>query len=132
MDILVIPLKESKEKELILFSPIYEYLKRKGYNKWVGQWIIIEDVPVEFIPVDGLSEEAVENAIEIEYEGVKTKVISPEYLIAMFLIVSREKDKRKIEMLLEQVEIDMKKLKQIVDKYNLTNKFKLYFKNRND
>jgi hypothetical protein len=38
----------------------------------------------------------VKNAVEVEYEGVKTKVITPEYLIASFLKTSREKDKIKI------------------------------------
>jgi len=46
-------------------------------------------------------------AVEAEYEGIKTKVLTPEYLIALCLKAGREKDKRKIEMLLTQTKIDM-------------------------
>lgn len=122
LDIFVIPIKEVKEKELMLFFPIYDYLKSKGYNKWVGQWIIIEGVPVEFLPANGLANEAVENAVETEFEGVKTKVMLAEYLIALLLKTMRDKDIIKIKMLLEQANVKMEKLKQILSRYNLTEK----------
>jgi predicted nucleotidyltransferase len=121
LDIFIIPAKETK-KELINLSPIYEFLKKKGYY-WKEQWIIIEGIPVDFIPVDALEKEAVENAEATEYEGVKTKVITPEYLIALFLKASRDKDKRKIEMLLEQGKIDRGRLDRILKEYGLTGKF---------
>ncbi|MCM8787260.1 MAG: hypothetical protein NC935_04315, partial [Candidatus Omnitrophica bacterium] len=38
----------------------------KGYNEWKGQWLIIEGVPVEFIPAEGLLREVVENAFRTE------------------------------------------------------------------
>jgi len=125
LDIFIIPEKEVGEEELLLLSPIYEYLKNKGYNQWVGQWLIIEGVPVEFIPAEGLAKEALENAIEIEFDGVPTKIITPEYLIALFLKASRQKDKIKIQMLLEQAKIDMGKLEEILDRYNLSERFKI-------
>jgi len=129
LDIFIIPQKEVGEKELFLLLPIYEYLKNKGYDKWIGQWLIIEGIPVEFIPAEGLAGEAVENAIEIEFEGVQTRVMLPEYLIALFLKASRDKDKIKIQMLLEQAEVNMEKLKEILNKYSLIDKFKPFIKN---
>lgn|GEM_PF-2001120 len=62
-------------------------------------------------------------AVEAEYEGIKTKVLTPEYLIALCLKAGREKDKRKIEMLLTQTKIDMGKLNEILNKYNLKREF---------
>lgn len=121
LDIFIIPIKETKE-ELINLSLMYEYLKKKGCF-WKEQWIIIKGIPVDFIPTDGVEKEAVENAQETEYEGVKTKVITPEYLIALFLKAGRDKDIRKIEMLLEQAEIDMGKLDKILKVHGLTMKF---------
>jgi predicted nucleotidyltransferase len=122
LDIFIIPIKETKKEELINLTPVYEYLKQKGCH-WKGQWIIIEGIPVDFIPVDALEREAVENAEEIEFEAVKTKVITPEYLIALFLKAGRDKDLRKIEMLLEQAEIDRGKLDRILETHGLTEKF---------
>jgi len=129
LDIFIILIEEAKE-ELINLSPIYEYLKKKGCF-WKGQWLIIEGIPVDFIPVDALEKEAIENAQETEYEGVKTKVITPEYLIALFLKTGRDKDIRKIEMLLEQAEMDKEKLDRILAEYGLTEKF-VKFKGKRD
>lgn len=124
LDIFVIPSEEIKKKNLIDFSSLYNFLKEKGYTQWIGQWILIENVPVEFLPaIEGLSKEAVENAIETEYEDVKTKVITPEYLMAMFLVAGRDKDILKIKMLLEQTNIDRAKLKSILQSYSLIEKF---------
>ena len=54
LDIFIILIKEPENGEVIMLSPLYEYLKKRGYNKWVEQWIIIDDVPVELIPAEGV------------------------------------------------------------------------------
>lgn len=122
LDIFILLEKEADEKGLTILSPIYEYLKSKGYV-WKGQWIMIEGVPVDMFPADPLEEEAVEQAQEAEYEGVRTKVVIPEYLIALFLRAGRDKDWRKIQMLLEQCEIDRERLQRILSHYGLYEKF---------
>jgi predicted nucleotidyltransferase len=123
LDIFIVPEKEPDEKGLIVLSPIYEYLGSRGYG-WKGHWVIIEGVPVDIFPADPLEKEAIEEAEEVEYEGVKTKVIVPEYLIALFLRAGRGKDLRKVEMLLEQCEIDRERLQKILHQYGLYDKFK--------
>ncbi|MEW6481478.1 MAG: nucleotidyltransferase [bacterium] len=127
LDIFIILKKERGEKELIILSPVYEYLKKKGYT-WKGHWIIIEGVPVDIFPADELEKEAIEDAKETEYEGTKTKVMTPEYLVALFLRAFREKDKRKIEMILKQTDVDKEKLDEILNKYGLTEKFSKFKK----
>lgn len=104
-----------------MLSPIFDYLKSKGYP-WKGEHIIIEGVPVQFIPADELEEEAVRNAKLIEYEGIDTKVITPEYLIAILLRAGRRKDIEKIERLLELIDIDREKLEEILNKFGLKKK----------
>jgi len=123
LDIFIVLEKEADEKGLIILSPIYEYLKSKGYV-WKGHWIIIEGVPVDMFPADSLEKEAVEQAQEAEYEEVRTKVIIPEYLIALFLRAGRDKDLRKIQMLLEQCEIDRERLEKILSQCGLREKFR--------
>lgn len=132
LDIFIIPAERIKEGELITLAPIYEFLKRKGYSKWVGQWIIIEGVPVEFIPSEGLAKESVENAVETEFEDIKTRVIVPEYLIALLSAVGREKDKIKIELLLKQADVNKEKLESILSRYDLVEKFKQIVKREKD
>jgi predicted nucleotidyltransferase len=102
-------------------------LRTKGYY-WKGEHIIIEGIPVQFIPADELEEEAIRDAKEIEYKGVKTKILSLKYLIPILLRAGRKKDIEKIEKLLEQTEIDMKKLENILNKYGLSEKFKCLYR----
>ncbi len=123
LDLFVIPSKKEKIGKLIILSPIFDYLKEKGY-RWQGEHIIVEGIPVQFIPTNELEEEAVRRAKKIKYEGIDTKVITPEYLISIFLRASRRKDKEKIERLLEQIKIDVKKLKDILRRYGISKKIK--------
>jgi len=124
LDVFIIPSGTVKEQNLILLSPIYSYLEAKGY-KWKGEHIIIEGVPVQFIPADELEKEAVTRAKGVEYEGVKTRVMAPEYLVAVLLRAGRKKNLEKIEKLLEQTKIDRRKLGAILRKYGLSKKFGL-------
>ena len=123
LDVFILLAKELKDKELVVLTPIYDYLAGKGYKEWRGQWIMIEGIPVEFIPAVGLSREAVEQSIVVDFEGVKTKVMTPEYLIASFLLAGRDKDIAKIKLLLEQAPLDHEKLTGILSRYNLLEKF---------
>jgi hypothetical protein len=114
--------KENKEEDLISLSPIFDYLEKRKYS-WSGEHIIIKGIPVQFIPADALEKEAIKEAREIEYEREKTKIITPEYLIAILLRVGRKKDVEKIERLLELKEINKKKLEDILLRFNLTKRF---------
>ncbi len=123
LDIFIIVPRDTKSN-IVDLSVIYDYLKTRGYDQWTGQWIVIEGVPTEFIPAGELAKESVANAKVIEFEGVKTKVIIPEYLIALLLKAGREKDIIKVKMLLEQAKVDRKKLSEILVRYDLDNNFK--------
>lgn len=122
LDVFIIPIERADENNLIVLSPIFDYLKSKGYS-WKGEHIIIEGVPVQFIPVDKLEKEAVENAKMIEYEGVKAKVITPEYLIVILSRAGREKDIEKVKRLLKQTDIDRTTLEEISNKFGLKERF---------
>jgi hypothetical protein len=123
LDVFVLQAKELKDKELVVLTPIYDYLADKGYKEWHGQWIMIEGIPVEFIPAAGLTREAVEQSVIVDFEGVKTRVMTPEYLISSFLLAGRDKDIAKIKLLLEQAPLDHEKLTGILSRYDLLEKF---------
>lgn len=130
LDIFVIPITEPDTHSVISFLPIFDSLKTKGYDQWTGQWILIEGIPVEFLPAEGLAKEAVEGAVEVDFEGVKTKVMTPEHLIALFVKAFREKDKMKIRLLLDQGKINREKLKGVLMRYGLDEKFNLLDRGR--
>jgi hypothetical protein len=116
LDIFII-IKEEK-KDLISLKDLFEYLKSKGFL-FKGEHIIIEGIPVQFIPVNELEKEAVENGRFVKYKSVNTKVIEPEYLIAIFLKIGRRKDIERIEKILNLDIIDRDKLQKILIKFNL-------------
>lgn len=121
LDIFFIPVKDS----LDVLSPIYNYLK-KSY-KVHQEHVIIEGVPVQFIPVyNELVREAVENSVETKYGRVKIRVIGPEHLVAIMLQTFRPKDREKIIKIMEEAEVDLIFLKKILKKYNLSEKFKKF------
>lgn len=109
---------------IISLTPIYDYLIGKGYI-WKGEHILIEGLPVQFIPVEGgIEKEAVDNAKEVDYSGIKTKILSAEYLIAIALKIGRRKDLDKVGRLIDQAKIDKKVFEDILKKHRLLDKFK--------
>ena len=118
-----------EKEKIILLTPFYDFLlKKKGYKTY-KEYIMIGDIPIQFIPATTeLEKEAVENAIDIDYRGSYIKILTPEYLIAIFLQVFRDKDKFKIMKLLEQTKIDKRLLQDILSRYNLKEKFDKFMK----
>jgi len=125
LDIFVILPPKEKQKKLIILSPIFDYLNKKGYS-WKDEHIIVEGIPLQLIPADELEEEAMNNAKTIAYEGIETKVVTPEYLIAILFRAGRKKDLEKVEKLLAQAVIDEKKLNGILNKYNFKDQFNFW------
>ena len=104
---------------LISLSPIYEYLKALGYQPAEGTHadsISIEGIPVQFLVGNALVDEAIENAIEIDLMGERTRIFDLEYVIAIALDVGRAKDLARIDVMLETTTrpIEMQRLHSIL------------------
>jgi hypothetical protein len=125
MDIFII-VSRKQNKNIVVLTPVFKYLENLGYS-WKGEHIVIEDLPVQFIAADELEKEAVNKAREIKFKGVKTKILSPEYLITVLFRVGRKKDFEKIDRILEQSKINRKELEDLLERYNLIKKFKDYY-----
>ncbi len=108
---------------LVSLAPIYEHLKARG-NKVQDEYIIIGEWPVQFLlPADDLEGEAINDAIETAVEGVPTRVMSAEHLVAIALRVGRLKDHNRILQFLEQESVDREKLQKIIEGHRLTSKW---------
>jgi hypothetical protein len=97
---------------------IYSHLKSKGWRV-EREHLLIKDFPVQFLAASGLTEEAVREAKQVEYEGVPAKVFRPEYIIAIAASVGRHKDLARIEQLMTQAKIDKALLDEILHRYSL-------------
>ena len=119
LDIFFIPIEDSID----VLTPIYGYLKEKGF-KAKKEHILIEGVPVQFIPVyNDLVEEAVQYSVEVRYGRIKTRVLGVEYLIAVMLQTYRPKDKERLVKVFEDAKIDIELLKKILKKHGLYDRY---------
>ena len=86
--------------------------------------MIIEGVPVQFIPAyNDLVKEALNNAVERKYGNTLTRVLGPEYLIAIMLQTFRAKDKGRLVKFLDESDISMELLNSILGRYKLKDRF---------
>ena len=119
LDIYFVPIKEG----LDVLAPIYSFLKKRGY-KTSKEHILVKRVPVQFIPVyNDLVKDAVFNSRKVNYGRLKTNVVGLEYLIAIMLQTYRAKDRERLVTILEDTEFDSKRLRSILKKYGLYDKF---------
>ncbi len=108
---------------LDILSPIYEYLKERGYQP-EGAAVKIEGWPVQFLPVYGpLIQEAVEQANDTEYNQTATRVIRAEHLVAIMLDTGRPKDYARIAHFLKAGAVDAEALEDILARHGLSEKW---------
>jgi len=106
--------------KLISLTPIYARLKELGFKPH-REHVVIHGVPVQFIPVyDRLSEEALSEARAVEYDHTPTRVIRPEYLLAIMLQTARPKDLVRARLLAEQAKMDAAYLSKLLRRHGLT------------
>ena len=104
---------------IVVLSPIYEALTAAGgtvdreYVRF-GSW------PVQILTdATPLISEAIDQAIEVHFEGVATRVFRPEHLCALALELGRSKDILRVKMFLEQGAVDLAALNEVLDRYFL-------------
>ena len=83
------------------YYALYKYFREKG-NKIENVYIIIDDMPVQFLPsyISPLFSEAIRKSRRIAVKRVPSKVVRVEHLIALLLVSFRPKDRiRSLELL---------------------------------
>jgi hypothetical protein len=111
---------------LLSLSPIHEYLTEQGC-KVDGERIVIGDWPVQFLlPQGALEQEALDEAVRTDYEGVPTYVLSAEHLVAIALKTGRAKDYARIAMFLDQDAVDTVRLNSILFRHGLVPKWESF------
>ena len=105
---------------LVDLSPIYAFLSELGYTELIGECVMIAGTPVQFLPTTpGLLDEALENAREIDYDGVPTSVLGPEHLLAISLATGRPKDRARVPLFMASGAIDERVFLEILRRYKL-------------
>jgi hypothetical protein len=121
LDVLVL-LPES-DGPLVSLDAIYRWAAERSYPVEHEHIIIIEGVPVQFLPANGaLGHEAIRTAVARRYEDVDIAVVRPEYLIALFLLPSARTMKRRerAAALRESDAVDRDLLDDVMNRFKLT------------
>ncbi len=122
-DIDVFCILSTERKRLITLTPIYEYLQQKGCEI-DGEHIVIEGIPVQFIPAyNKLVEEALSASVEIKYKQTQTRIVRAEHLMAIMLQTYRPKDRERMILLLDEVQLDTLYLDGILERHGMSKKW---------
>src|SRR5438093_1365934 len=101
--------------------------ERPSVREIASQCVLIEGVPVQFLPVyNSLVEEALKETQEIRYEDVPARVLRGEHLVAISLQTGRTKDRERVRILREQAKLDQNFLADVLRRYQLEDKWKLW------
>ncbi len=107
----------------VTLAPLYQELFRRGYPA-KDECVLIEGIPVQFLPAGTpLLDEALEQAREVPYEDVTTKVFGPEHLVAVAVQAGRAKDRQRVQMFLDAGVLDRKRLDEILSRHGLMERF---------
>jgi len=121
---------EKHPSGLLLLGPIEKALADMGYTERTNVGYLVEDWPVQFLPVaSALDEEALEQAIEIDAAGegeapLKARCLRAEHVVAVALKIGRLKDLARVQAFLEQSAVDLIRLKHVLERHNLTRAWK--------
>ncbi len=104
---------------ILTLAPIYDFLRARGYQP-ESEAVVIGNWPVQFLPAETpLLREAVEQAPVHDYEGVPTRVMSAEHLMAIALQTGRAKDYARLVAFVESGVADSARLDDILARHGL-------------
>jgi len=131
LDILISIANLEKHKSgLILLTPIEKALANMGYTKRTDVGFLIEEWPVQFLPVaSALDEEALDQAIELDIglagdPPLKARCLRAEHIVATAVKLGRLKDWARIESFLNQKTVDLTALNGALERHALIDAWK--------
>jgi hypothetical protein len=122
-----VSIKPPPGSALLSLQPIYDYLVTGRKCPQLGEYIVIGGWQVQFLPPgDALGEEALAQAVETEVEGVRTRVMTAEHLVALALQLGRGKDFARILQFIEAGVLDTARLDGILTRHDLLAKWEQF------
>ena len=121
-DLDVLVFLPARPGSLVSLAGIYEWTSSHGYAAH-REHVIIGGLPTQFLASPGpVGDEAIETAATLEYDGVRTRVVLPEYLVALYLQPEARTAKRRerTAMLLEWPGLNRERLDAILEKHGLS------------
>jgi hypothetical protein len=104
---------------LLTLDPLLDHLKGRGFVM-EGEYVVIGGWPVQFLPPTGpLVEEALEQAVLFDVDGVAARIFRAEHLAAIALQTGRAKDKSRLLQFVESGKLDATSFQSILERHRL-------------
>lgn len=117
-------LKGDGKALLVSLEPLFERLKEMGLDSFEEEALMIHGLPVQFLTAAGaLEEEAVREAMVVEWEDHRMRVMRPEHLAAIALTVGRPKDRARVVYLLSLESFDRLRFIEILSRHGLSDRW---------
>ena len=114
----------SENSILLSLRPIYDALEQLG-GRVEKEYIVIGDWPIQILPAySPLVEEAIIQAVTVQYGNIETRIFTAEHLCAIALDAGRMKDFYRVASFIEQGKVDRLVLNQLVIRYKLEDRTK--------
>ena len=105
---------------IVTLDPVFRRLGVLGFNEFEEEGLLIHGFPVQFLSAaPGLEAEAVEQAMIVEWEDHRLRVMRPEHLAVIALTVGRPKDRARLVYLVELPDFNIESFRQILTRYQL-------------
>ena len=120
-DLDVLVLLPEQDTPIVSLGAIYPWAAAQGHSVH-AEHVIVAGVPVRFLPSHNkLTDEAIETAATLDYQGVAVRVVRPEYLVALYLEPSARTAKRRerAAALMESAETDQGRLADLIHRFKL-------------
>jgi len=122
LDVFVV-LPKADNALLLTLTPVYQFLASRGYLP-EKECVLIEGVPVQFLPAyNPLLDEALEQAVDVMYDDVPTRVLTADHLAAIAVQTGRSKDRARIPMFLDSGALNRQRLDDILARHGLTERW---------
>ncbi len=102
--------------------PIYDALKAMG-GEVEREYVRFGNWPVQILTdANALIAEAIREACDVDYDGIPTRVFTPEHLCAIALQTGRGKDDARVMLFLEENEVDQDALSRLAARFGLSDR----------
>ena len=107
---------------LVTLAPVYDSLKAQG-GQVEREYVRFGNWPVQILTdANALIAEAIRGATDTDYDGVPTRVFTPEHLCAIALQTGRSKDYARVMLFLEANEVDRDALSALAARFGLSDR----------
>jgi hypothetical protein len=112
----------ASSEPLITLTPVYNALEAQG-GQVEREYVRFGKWPLQILTdANSLIAEAIRKAIETDYDGVPTRVFTPEHLCAIALQTGRTKDHARVTMFLEENEVGLETLSALAERFGLSDR----------